>query len=176
MIKQLVTSPRRTIAGLATVLAAAGVAVGSGATFTAQSANPTNTFTSGTLLQSNSKGDGVTIVTGSNLKPGDVRTGETTITNTGTLAGTFKLSEVNDTNNFHAGVLKLSVDEVKGGVTKNVYTGDLGGLASVDLGSFAPNEARTYKYTVTLDAAAATNADQGKSATADYVFDEAPSA
>jgi spore coat-associated protein N len=174
MIKQFVKHPRRTIAGLATVLAAAGVAVGSGATFTAQSANPTNTFTAGTLLHSNSKGDGVTIVTGSNLKPGDVRTGETTIKNTGTLAGTFKLSEVNDSNAFRAGVLDLVVDEVSGGVTRNVYTGDLGGLGSVALGSFAPDESRTYKYSVTVDAVASNNDDQGKAATADYVFDQAP--
>jgi hypothetical protein len=175
MFKQLATSPLKTIAALATVLAAAGVAVGSGATFTAQSASPTNSFTSGTLLQSNSKGDGVTIVTGSNLKPGDVRTGQTTITNTGTLAGTFTLSEVNDSNAFRAGVLDLVIDQVSGGVTTNVYTGDLGGVGSVDLGSFAPNEARTYKYSVTLDAAASNNTDQGKTATADYVFDQAVS-
>ena len=91
--------PAAPIAGLATVLAALGVAVGSGATFSAQTANPSNKFTAGTLTHTNSK-NGVAIVTGSNLKPGDVRTGETTITNTGSLAGTFQLSEVGDTNGF----------------------------------------------------------------------------
>ena len=172
MFKQLARSPRRTIAGLATVLAAAGVAVGSGATYSAQTANPTNTFVSGTLLHSNSK-NGVAIVTGANLKPGDVRTGETKIKNTGTLAGTFTLSETNDSTTFAAGMLDLVIDEVNGATTKTIYTGDLGSATPIDLGSFAPNEERTYKYTVTLDSAAP-NSQQGKSATADYVFDEVP--
>ena len=47
------------------------------------------------------------------------------------------------------------------------YPPDLGGVSDIDLGSFAAGEARTYKFTVTLDQAAG-NADQGKSATADY--------
>jgi hypothetical protein len=175
MIKQLAKRPRRTVAGFATVLAALGVAAGSGATFSAQTANPSNSFTSGTLLHTNSKGDGVTIVTGSNLKPGDIRTGETTITNTGSLAATFTLSEINDSNAFGTGVLDLVIDQVKSGVTTNVYTGDLGGMSPAGLGSFAPGEARTYKYTVTLDPVSSTNTDQGKTATADYVFTQAPS-
>jgi hypothetical protein len=154
MIKQLARRPGRTIAGLATVLAALGVAVGSGATFSAQTANPSNSFTSGTLLHTNSRGDGVTIVTGTNLKPGDVRS---------------------DSNAFGPGVLDLVIDQVKSGITTNVYTGDLGAMSPVALGSFASGEARTYKYTVTLDPVAATNADQAKTATADYTFTQAPS-
>ena len=76
MIKQLARHPRRTIAGLATVLAALGVAVGSGATFNAQTSNAANAFTSGTLSHTNSAADAsVTLVTGGNLKPGDVTTG-----------------------------------------------------------------------------------------------------
>jgi hypothetical protein len=120
MFKQLARSPRRTIAGLATVLAALGVAVGSGATFNAQTANPSNTFTAGTLTHTNSK-NGVAIVTGSNLKPGDVRTGETTITNTGSLAGTFQLSEVGDTNGFTTGKLHLKIVEVNGTASTTIY-------------------------------------------------------
>lgn len=173
MFKQLARSPRRTIAGLATVLAALGVAVGSGATFNAQTANPSNTFTAGTLTHTNSK-NGVAIVTGSSLKPGDVRTGETTITNTGSLAGTFQLSEVGDTNGFTTGKLHLKIVEVNGTTTTTIYDGEFGALAPVNLGSFAPAEARTYQYTVTLDSTAP-NADQGKSATATYQWDEVQS-
>ncbi len=170
MFKQLARNPRRTVVGLATVLAAAGVAVGSGATFDAQTANPSNTFTSGTLLHTNSK-NGVAIVTGSNLKPGDVNKGEVTIKNTGSLAGTFTLSEKNKSTSFAGGYLRLAIDEVNGAATTSIYTGDFGSVAPISLGNFAPNEERTYKYTVTLDTTAP-NSQQGKSATADYVFDE----
>ena len=53
----LLDRPRRTLAALATVLAAAGLTVASGADFTATSANPLNTFTTGTLTISNSNAD-----------------------------------------------------------------------------------------------------------------------
>ncbi|WP_205696921.1 TasA family protein [Conexibacter sp. SYSU D00693] len=170
MTSALLSNPKRLLAALLTLLAAGGVAVGSGASFTSQTANPTNTFTSGTLLQSNSK-NGVAIVTGANMKPGDVKTGEVTIKNTGTLAGDFKLSETNATNGFTAGSLNVKVEDVSTSTATTVYNGDLGGLGAKTLGSFAPNEAHTYRFTVTL-AQAAPNADQGKSATADFVWDE----
>jgi hypothetical protein len=162
-------SHKRTVAGLATILAAVGVAAGSGATFSSQTANPTNTFASGTLTQTNSK-NGVAIVTGANMKPGDVKTGDVTITNTGSLAGVFKLTEVNDSNGFAAGSLKLKITDVASSAT--VYDGDLGSVADagIQLGTFAADGgAKTYRFTVTL-ASAATNADQGKSAAAEYVW------
>lgn len=160
---------RRTVAALATVLASVGVAVGSGASFTSQTANPTNTFAAGTLVQTNSK-NGLAILTGANMKPGDVKTGEVTITNTGTLGGTFVLSEKNAANAFTAGSLSLKIEDLTNATT--VYTGDLGGVATggISLGDFAVSEARTYKFTVTLESSAP-NADQGKTASADYVWD-----
>lgn len=161
----------RTIAALATVIAAVGVAVGSGATFNSQSANPENTFSSGTFSHSNSK-DGVSIVTGANMKPGDVKTGEVTITNTGSIDGTFNLAETNDSNDFKAGSLNLKIDDVtdKSSV-QEIYKGDLGGVdgAGINLGEYAADEARTYRFTVTF-AQSASNADQGKTASADYVW------
>jgi hypothetical protein len=175
MLRALLASPRRLLSALVVVLAATGVAVGSGATFSSHTANAANTFTSGTLLQTNSK-DGASIVTGSNLKPGDTKTGEVTIKNTGTLAGDFVLSETNATNGFTAGALTVKVDDVTVAASpKNVYTGDLGGLAKKSLGSFAVNEARTYRFTVTLGQSAPTT-DQGKSATAAYEWDATPTA
>ena len=174
MIKQFARRPARTIAGLATVLAALGVAVGSGATFNAQTANPSNTFTAGTLSHTNSK-NGVAIVTDTNLKPGDVRTGETKIKNTGTLAGTFQLSETNRSSNFAAGLLNLKIVEVNGAATRVIYDGDFASMTTpFDLGSFAPDEERTYQYTVTLSSSA-DNTQQGKTASARYQWDEVQS-
>ena len=159
---------KRITAGLATTLAALGVAAGSGATFNSATANPTNTFSSGTFTHTNTK-NGVAIVTGANLKPGDTKTGEVTITNTGTIAGTFKLTENNATNGFAAGNLKLKIEDTTSGTT--VYTGDLGALAAggIDLGTYAPGAARTYKFTITLDPNTP-NTDQNKNATADYTW------
>ena len=67
--RQFIRHPKRTIAALATGLAATGVAVGSGADFSAQTANPANTFTAGTLKMDNSKA-GAAIFAPSDLKPG----------------------------------------------------------------------------------------------------------
>lgn len=161
---------KRIIAGLATALVALGLAVGSGATFSSQTANPSNTFTSGSFTHTNSK-NGVAIVTGSNMKPGDVKTGEVTITNTGTLAGTFKVVESGVSNSFSAGNLKLKIEDVTTATPTQLYSGDLGGVATagIALGSYAVGEAHTYRFTVTFDQNAG-NTDQGKSASADYTW------
>lgn len=157
---------KRIIAGLGTALAAVSIAAGSGATFSSQSANPSNTFTSGTFKHTNSKA-GASIVTGANLKPGESRQGEVTITNTGSLDGNFKLVEKNATNPFGAGNLQLVVVDKSTGST--VYSGELGKVAAggIELGNFAAGAARTYEFTVTL-VLGAPNSDQGKTATAEY--------
>lgn len=170
----LARNPKRAIVALLTALVAAVAAIGSGADFSSHSANPANTFSSGTLLQSNSK-NGVAVVTGSNLKPGDVRSGEVTITNTGSLAGTFKLSESNASNGFGAGSMSLKIDDVTGQKSVNVYSGDIGKFPAegINLGSYPAGEARTYRFTATFNKEAP-NSDQGKVAKADYEWDAVP--
>jgi spore coat-associated protein N len=173
-MQYLARNPKRALAALLTAVVAAGAAVGSGADFSSHSANPSNTFSSGTLLQSNSK-SGVAVVTGSNLKPGDVRSGEVTIANTGSLAGTFKLSESNASNAFGAGDMTLKIDDVTGEKTVSVYSGDLGKVPAggIGLGSYAAGEAHTYRFTATF-AKESPNSDQGKVAKADYEWDAVP--
>ena len=73
------------------VMIAAAAVMASGATFTASSANPNNTFTAGNLSHSNSKA-GSAILTASKMKPGDSVLGSVTITNDGDIAGAFTLS------------------------------------------------------------------------------------
>jgi len=170
----LIRNPRRAIVALLTALAATAAAVGSGADFSSHSANPANTFSSGTLVQSNSK-NGVAVVTGSNLKPGDVRSGEVTITNTGSLAGTFKLAESNASNAFGSGDMTLKIDDVSGKTPVSVYSGDVGKVPAegIGLGSYGAGEARTYRFTATF-AQNAPNSDQAKVAKADYEWDAVP--
>src|SRR5829696_5775360 len=77
---------------------ALGAVAGSGANFTAQSANPNNSFSAGTLSILNDK-ENAAILTASNMKPGAAATtGVVDITNTGSLAGDFTLSRSNITN------------------------------------------------------------------------------
>jgi spore coat-associated protein N len=159
------TTSRKVLVPLATLLAAGAVAVGSGATFTSQSANAASTVTSGTLLQSNSKA-GAQIFGLSNLKPGDVVNGTVTIENTGTLPGTFTLRETASANAFAADMLKLTIKD--GGTT--LYNGDFGGLADdelVALGEYAAGASKTYTFSVALDAAAS-DTQQAKTASATY--------
>src|SRR5579871_3849534 len=93
----LAQNPRKALAALAAFLVAGAVAVGSGANFTSQSANPGNVFTAGTLTQSNSK-SGAAILTASGMKPGSSATGTVTLSNTGSAFGAFSLSESNATH------------------------------------------------------------------------------
>jgi hypothetical protein len=188
----LVKRPRRTLAALATVLAAVGLTVASGADFTAQSANPANTFSTGTLSMSNSR-DNAAVLTASNLRPGGSASGTVDIANTGSLSGAFTLSKSSvsdtDTNNPLSGKLNLVVKDCGAfaadgtaptcgdvdDVTK--YTGTVSDMSTSGhgvsaLGSFAANEKHRYSFNVTLDSSA-DNAYQGDSSTAAFTWNAA---
>src|SRR3954471_3393561 len=79
----LIRRPKRTLGALALGLCALGVAIGSGADFSAQTANPSNTFSAGSLRMDNSR-DGSAIFAPTNMKPGgQAQTGLVDIRNTG---------------------------------------------------------------------------------------------
>lgn len=167
-ISVLARQPKRTVAGLATALAAVGLAAGSGADFTSSSSNPANTFSSGTLSQTNDKANAA-ILSLSGMKPGSTTNGSVTITNTGTLPGAFTLSKSNlvDSKTGTGGVklsgqLDLKVADVTGAPATPpvVYDGKVGAMGSIALDydpatvgtqQFPANGgARTYSFTVTL--------------------------
>ncbi|WP_235538849.1 TasA family protein [Nocardioides sp. Root240] len=161
---------RKILVPLATLSAAAAVAVGSGATFTSTSGNTISAATSGTLTQLNSK-DGGAIFDLTNMKPGDTLNGALNLTNTGSLPATFSLTETGSTNGFTADNLSLAITNTTTGAT--VYSGTFGGLVDgtkTDLGVIQPGVLNNFKFTVKL-AQTAPNADQGKSATATYTWD-----
>lgn len=167
----MTSNRRKVLVPLATLLAAGAVAVGSGATFTSSTGNTISSVTSGTLSHDNSKKDGA-IFNLSNMKPGDTVNGSLTLTNTGSLPAKFSLTEVSSNNAFAGSNLSLSItDTAAGGAV--VYNGTFGGLqdgAANPLGTWAPAEAHTYRFTVKLDAATP-NTDQGKTANAVYKWD-----
>jgi hypothetical protein len=153
------------LATLAGVLVALSVVVGSGASFTAQSANPTNVFSAGTLAMSNTPtGMSATI---SNMVPGDSHAGTVVIKNTGTVQGHFFLEPVVIVGpSTFADELRLVVAE---GAT-TIYTGPLSGLGQKDLGTWAAGDTHTYSFTVSFPdtGVGLENAFMGASTTADF--------
>jgi spore coat-associated protein N len=178
----LARRPKLTLGALATSLAAVGLAVGSGAEFSSSSANPSSTFSSGTLSHTNSK-DGSAILTASGMKPGDSASGSVTITNTGNMPATFTLSKSNLTNpQLGSGGEKLSdqLDLVVADGSTTVYSGKLGAMGTITLdgdtstagtqkfgASGSSTAAHSYTFTVTLPSPTG-NAYQGTSTTVQY--------
>ena len=172
-----VSRPRRyrVLVPLAGLAAAAALAVGSGADFTSNSVNSANAFSTGSLTQTNSKA-GSAVFDLANMKPGDTLNGSVTIKNSGTLGAGFKLTET-ATNGFTTkSNLKLTITE--SGSTAPVWTGTFGELTAAGplvLGDWAPGQAKTFVFSVTLDSKA-DNTEQGKTATATYSWDAVQSA
>jgi spore coat-associated protein N len=172
----LVAHPRRTVGALAVVLAAAGITVGSGASFTAQSANPSNTFTAGTLSMTNSAG---AILNATNLKPGATDSGTVDIANTGSVSGDFSVrtSSPSDSTPSLLGLLDLKILDcgVFSGTTApdcstpaTKYTGKISAIpASIDLGSFAGGVKHRYRFEVTMPSSA-DDQYQGKTASISF--------
>jgi spore coat-associated protein N len=182
----LINRPKRTLVALTAMLLAVGVAVGSGANFTATSANPSNTFASGTLSIDNSN-EGAAIFTPSNMRPGSPsQSGTVDIKNSGSLAGTFSLTRTNltnsDTTNPLAGKINLVVTDCGtfvgataptcgDGDDSDKYTGTLAAMNSaVSLGSYAAGDKHRYRFTATLDSSADDNY-QGDNASARFQWD-----
>jgi spore coat-associated protein N len=182
----LASQPKLALGALLTLLLAAAAVVGSGADFTANSANPENTFSAGTLAMENSKKNAA-ILTASNMKPGGAAaSGTVDIKNSGSLAGTFELVRATpvDTDNTNPLSGKLNITVVDCGVwsgetapacddTDNATKYNGGTLAQmsspVALGTFAPDAKRRYEFKVGLDGSAG-NDYQGDSSTVRFEF------
>ena len=173
----LAAHPRRTLGALAVVLAAVGITVGSGASFTASAANPGNVFTTGTLLIGNSPSTALLSMSG--LKPGDSNSSTVDITNTGSLAGDFVLKTANPTG-YAALLAQLDLTVVDCGAwtvtapgcvtgTTTVYTGKVGSLTNSSLGNYAGAVKHRYKFTATLPSST-DDTYQGKTASVDFAW------
>src|SRR5215204_6231064 len=175
--------PMRVLGALSALIAAVAVAVGSSASFTASSANPSNTFAAGTLSILNSK-EGLAVLTASDMKPGDSATGTVDVQNSGSLSGAFALSRssisdsdatfpmstkldlvVKDCGDFSSGTPTCDAgDPVK-------YSGTLNAMSSnVALGSYATNEKHKYQFAATFNSSAG-NVYQGDTSTATFTWD-----
>src|SRR4051794_9187069 len=171
-IKALWTaSPRKVMAGFVGVLAATGIAVGSGANFNSTSANPSNVFSAGSISHTNSKA-GAAILTASNMKPGTSSTGQVDIKNTGTATGAFTLAQSSLTNTPASPALssKLTLTIVDKHdpacstgcpADTTVYSGTIGGMGTISLGNYAADELHRYQFTVNFPDGGSGGADNG---------------
>jgi spore coat-associated protein N len=192
-LRFLAANPRLALGALLTLLLAAGAVVGSGADFTASSANPANTFSSGTLSITNSK-EGAAVLTATNLKPGGTAaTGTVDIQNSGSLSGAFTLSRTapvdSDSSNPLSSKLNLTIvdcgtfvgatpptcgdgdDVSKYSAGTIAQMGTTGHLVSA-LGTYAASEKHRYLFTVQLDSSAG-NPFQGGTSSVEFDWNAA---
>jgi spore coat-associated protein N len=196
--RPLIRRPKRSLGTLALGLCALGVAVGSGADFSAQTANPSNTFSAGSLSMDNSK-NGAAIFSATNLKPGGTeQTGVVDIKNTGSIDGVFTVRRDQLTSSdsgeqnpapFANKVVTSIVDCGKAGTVNGaygpehhdatcgdgddqvLYVGTLGTQnAPIDLGTFHAGDQHRYSFGANLDPSAG-NEYEGDGSSARYVFD-----
>lgn len=185
-LRILTSQPRLALGALLTLLLAAGAVAGSGADFTASSANPSNTFASGTLSIVNSK-QGVAVLSASALRPGAAaQVGTVDIRNSGSLSGDFTLVRGAVSNSDAANPLaaKLNVKVVDCGTFNGgnapscdggdptIYTGTLAAMGTSSLGTYAAGAEHRYRFEVALDGTA-DNAYQGDSSTVEFDFNAA---
>ena len=187
-LQVLADRPRLALGALLTLLLAAAAVVGSGADFTASSANPSNTFASGTLSIVNSK-EGVAVLTASNLRPGgSSATGTVDIQNSGSLSGAFTVSRStpvdSDASNPLSGKLNLTVVDCGtfvgataptcgDGDDANKYTGTIAAMTgNKALGTYAGSEKHRYLFTVALDTSAG-NVYQGDTSSVEFDWNAA---
>jgi hypothetical protein len=176
----LARHPRRSLTALATLVAAGAVVVGSGAVFSTQTANPSNTFASGILSQTNSKSASA-ILKMDHIIPGNSSSGTVDIQNTGNVQGIFTLAESDlvdqDSSDATAGngttrtasklgdQLQLVIQDCGAftgatapacpantdTTTGRKYSGSLNGVgSSLALSTFAAAEQHRYKFLVSL--------------------------
>ncbi len=187
---QLVRRPNRTLGALGLGLCAVAVAVGSGADFSAEAANPSNTFSAGSLSIDDSRADAA-IFAPTNMKPGaPAQTGTVDIRNSGSLAGDFTLSrdQLASTDTGTPNPAPFATKVVLTVIDCGAYDGSstpacgdsddvsiydhapLSGMsAAVQLGRFAAGERHRFQFAAALDGSAG-NEYAGDSSSARFVW------
>jgi hypothetical protein len=178
-------SPLKLVSALFVLSLAAMMAVASGASFTSTSANAGNIVTAGNLKHSNSKDPGM-ILNVSKLKPGESQSGFTDITNTGDIDGVFTLTKSNvvnsDTTNPLSAKLDLVIEDLGDPASPTApvqkYSGKLGSMGAISMGTLVANEVNRYRFTVTFPdggtpsgPTTGDNAYKGDDVTVDYAWE-----
>jgi hypothetical protein len=176
-------SPRKLLIALGGLLISVAVAVGSGANFNATSANPGSLITTGTLVITDSLA-GHSILELTALKPGASSTGEVNIKNGGNVPATFTLAPSNLVNTpaspLFSSKLTLQLQDqgdpsctVSCPPAVTLYSGTVGAMGKLALGTFAAGATHRYTFNVTFPDGGndgADNAYGGASTTVDYLW------
>ena len=175
-------SPRRLLIAMGALTIASAVAIGSGANFNATSANPGTLITAGTLVLSDSA-SGTAVLTASLMKPGASSTGSVDIRNGGSVPATVTLSKAGLTDTpaspALSGKLALTVQDLGSPscvsgcpAAVTLYSGNVGSMGTLALGSFAAAEAHRYRFTVSFPEGVdgADNSYEGASTRVEYLW------
>ena len=174
-------SPRKLLIALGALLISSAVALGSGANFNSTSANPGSLITTGTIVVTDSLA-GRSILNVSGMKPGATNSGAVDITNGGNVPASFTLALANLVNvpaspPFSSKLTLLVQDlgdpscTVSCPAAVTVYSGTLGSMGTLTLGTFAGGATHRYKFSVAFPdggSGGADNAYGGASTTLDY--------
>jgi spore coat-associated protein N len=164
-------------------MAASAVALGSGANFNATSANPASIISAGTIVVTDSLA-GQSILNVNPIKPGGSTSGTVNIKNGGTVPASFTLATANlvDTPASPALSAKLTlVVQDLGNPTctvscpaaVTVYSGTVGSMGTVTLGTFAAGATHQYNFSVTFPDGGPNGADNaygGATTTVNYLW------
>ena len=137
---------------VAAILGCARVAAGSAEH---ENARAVISQATGELKVTNSR-NGQAIFQASGLAPGRSVTGTVQLANTGSLAGALTLSQLDvlDQPGVNGGRLsdavQLNIQDITGGSSIPVYGGQLRSVGTRPLGSLAPGQSRTYRFTASL--------------------------
>jgi spore coat-associated protein N len=165
------------------LVAASAVAVGSGANFNSSSANPGAFIGAGTIIVTDSL-VGRSILNVNPIKPGGSTSGTVNIQNGGSAPAGFTLAKANlvDTPASPALSSKLTLlvqdlgdptCTVSCPAAVTTYSGTLGSMGTLTLGTFAAGVKRQYKFTVTFPEGGSNGADNaygGAITTVDYLW------
>jgi spore coat-associated protein N len=180
---RLNATPRRMLITLGGLVAASAVAVGSGANFNASSANPGTIISVGTIVVTDSLA-GLSILTVNPLKPGGSVSGTVTIRNGGTAPAGFTVAPANLVNTPASPALSskltLVVQDLEDPTCTvscpaavTIYSGTLGSMGTLTLGTFAASVQHQYKFSVTFPDGGPNGADNaygGAITTLDYLW------
>ena len=168
---------RKMMLAMGSLLVAAALAAGSGATFQSSSASSGNLIRAG-VVQITSTKSGSAVLNVAALRPGHPVYDTVTITNSGDLSFPLSLASSNIVDTPASPALSnkvdLKIEDTDAGTT--LYNGKLGSFSSVSAGTFTVNMSHTFKFTVTLadGGTGAEDSYQGGRTTLDLTWTAAP--
>jgi hypothetical protein len=147
----------------------------SGASFLSSTSDLGHVVVAGSVSHANDR-DGTAVVSAANMYPGASRWGDVTLTGGEDVTAGYSVVNLGATDTPDApslsAALRLRVEDVTGApATPPVLFDDaLSAFSTVGLATIAPNEARTFRFTLVWSAAAADPALQGAGTTVQLQF------